>query len=55
MIKSKYDEDKVEKNHSYVWGSWWNAILGWGYACCHSDIRGSMCLGDKGKSNSILK
>jgi pre-mRNA-processing factor SLU7 len=37
--KSKYEEDVLINNHISVWGSWWNETLGWGYACCHSDVK----------------
>lgn len=36
-------------DHSSVWGSWWNEILGWGYSCCHGTIRSENCKGQKGK------
>ena len=48
--KSKYVEDVREGNHSAVWGSWFDRQEGkWGYGCCHSLIRGSICVGEVGK------
>ncbi|KPV77869.1 uncharacterized protein RHOBADRAFT_51669 [Rhodotorula graminis WP1] len=47
--KSKYDEDVFPGNHQSVWGSWYNLSTGqWGYACCHSPIKGSYCAGQAG-------
>ncbi|GAA5851127.1 hypothetical protein JCM9279_000332 [Rhodotorula babjevae] len=47
--KSKYDEDVFPGNHHSVWGSWYNLSTGqWGYACCHSPIKGSYCAGQAG-------
>ncbi|KAM0748511.1 hypothetical protein T439DRAFT_327772 [Meredithblackwellia eburnea MCA 4105] len=44
--KSKYDEDVFPGNHSSVWGSWYNTQSGqWGFACCHSTMKGSYCVG----------
>ena len=31
-----------------VWGSYWEAGQ-WGYACCHSMVKGSYCTGEAGK------
>lgn len=45
--KSKYVEDKYIGNHTSVWGSWWDNFQ-WGYACCHSTIKGSYCSGQEG-------
>lgn len=53
--KSKYDEDRLINNHSSVWGSWWNEELGWGYKCCFSNEKQSMCLGEKGKVVALRK
>ncbi|BGP40623.1 mRNA splicing protein [Rhodotorula kratochvilovae] len=47
--RSKYDEDVFPGNHHSVWGSWYNLQTGqWGYACCHSPIKGSYCAGQAG-------
>ena len=46
--KSKYSEDVLEKNHSFIWGSFYNDGQ-WGYACCSSTLRNSYCVGEKGK------
>ena len=53
--KSKYDEDRLINNHSSVWGSWWNEELGWGYKCCFSNEKQSICLGEKGKVVALRK
>ena len=47
--RSKYDEDVLIGNHKSVWGSWFNLLThAWGYACCHSYIKGSYCAGQAG-------
>lgn len=46
--KSKYEEDVYPGNHSSVWGSYWKEGS-WGFACCHSLIKQSYCLGLKGQ------
>ena len=46
--KSKYTEDVFINNHKSVWGSWWSNFQ-WGYACCHSIIKNSYCVGEVGK------
>lgn len=43
-VKSCYEEDVYEKNHTAIWGSFWSDGR-WGYKCCKSLIRGSYCLG----------
>ncbi|GAA5966918.1 hypothetical protein JCM21900_004318 [Sporobolomyces salmonicolor] len=44
--KSKYDEDVYPGNHKSIWGSWYSMTTGkWGYACCHSHLKGSYCAG----------
>ncbi len=45
---SKYPEDVMVGQHLCVWGSWWNDVLGWGYACCHSNTKYSPCYQEKG-------
>jgi pre-mRNA-processing factor SLU7 len=55
MGKSKYEEDVFVNDHHTVWGSWWNLDLGWGYGCCHSTTKSSMCLGEKGKKIAVHK
>jgi len=42
-------------DHVSVWGSWWNPELGWGYSCCHSNNKLSICLGEKGKTIAVQK
>jgi hypothetical protein len=46
VMRSRYEEDVHPQNHTSVWGSYWSAGS-WGYACCKSCIKNSMCLGDK--------
>lgn len=53
--ESKYNEDLYLKNHSSVWGSWWNATLGWGFACCHSNDKHSVCEEERGKKRAIVR
>jgi hypothetical protein len=45
-VRSRYDEDVHPQNHTSVWGSYWHAGA-WGYACCKSTTKNSMCLGAK--------
>lgn len=47
VVRSRYEEDVLEKNHSRIWGSFWREGE-WGYKCCHSTIRGSYCVGKAG-------
>ncbi|KAE8256368.1 hypothetical protein A4X13_0g2687 [Tilletia indica] len=50
-IRSKYDEDIYENNHTAVWGSWYDlGSAEWGYGCCHSTIPNSYCTGQAGIS-----
>jgi len=44
---SRYEEDVLLNNHTKIWGSYWNAGK-WGYACCHSCVKSSYCIGIKG-------
>lgn len=46
--KSIYPEDVYPGNHSSVWGSYYKDSK-WGYSCCHSVIKQSYCLGERGK------
>ncbi|KAI1613059.1 Pre-mRNA splicing Prp18-interacting factor-domain-containing protein [Exophiala viscosa] len=46
--RSKYAEDILTNNHTFVWGSWWRNFT-WGYACCHSTVKNSYCTGESGK------
>jgi pre-mRNA-processing factor SLU7 len=45
--KSKYEEDVYINNHNSVWGSYWESGS-WGYACCHSLVKNSYCVGQNG-------
>eukprot|EP01064_Diplonema_japonicum_P020849 TRINITY_DN30422_c0_g1_i1.p1 TRINITY_DN30422_c0_g1~~TRINITY_DN30422_c0_g1_i1.p1 ORF type:complete len:562 (+),score=172.81 TRINITY_DN30422_c0_g1_i1:64-1749(+) len=44
--RSKYEEDKMNNNHTTVWGSYWDAGQ-WGYKCCKQTIKNCICLGKK--------
>ena len=46
-IRSRYEEDVLNTNHTTVWGSWWQGGQ-WGYKCCHSTLRNSYCTGGWG-------
>lgn len=48
--RSRYEEDVIngKLGHGQVWGSYWSNFQ-WGYKCCHSFTKNSVCLGDKGK------
>lgn len=46
VVRSRYDEDVFPGNHSSVWGSYW-ADGKWGYACCKSHLKNSLCMGDR--------
>ncbi|KAM3727273.1 Pre-mRNA-splicing factor [Dirofilaria immitis] len=53
VIRSRYEEDKYLNNHKSVWGSYWKSGQ-WGYACCHSLMKNSYCLGEAGKARNAL-
>lgn len=55
ITRSKYSEDVHFGDHSSVWGSYWNDLLGWGYECCHSNQKHSACLGERGKKLMLQK
>lgn len=46
--RSKWEKDVFVNNHTSVWGSWWHDGH-WGYACCHSLVKNSICTGEAGK------
>ncbi len=46
-VRSQYEEDVYENNHTSVWGSFWRDGQ-WGYKCCHSFVKNSYCTGEKG-------
>lgn len=46
VVRSRYDEDVHPGDHSSVWGSFW-ADGRWGYACCKSHLKNSLCMGDR--------
>ena len=47
-VFSKYAEDVHPHNHTAVWGSFWKDGR-WGFACCHSLVRASYCVGAAGR------
>jgi len=50
IARTKYEEDVMINNHTTVWGSYFNKFrFAWGFACCHSLIRNSYCVGEAGK------
>lgn len=51
-VRSRYEEDVFPGNHTSVWGSWW-ADGSWGYACCHSCVKGSYCVGASGREAAV--
>lgn len=53
--KSKYEADGgFIGGHTYVWGSYWHESSGWGYQCCYSHNKYSVCEGEKGKRKQIV-
>ena len=46
---------KMKLKHKYIWGSWWNKALGWGYKCCYVTNRYGRCLGADGKALAVLE
>ena len=49
-VRTKYEEDVYINNHTSVWGSYFNrSRFQWGYACCHSLVKNSYCVGETGK------
>ncbi len=48
VIRSRYEEDVYNNNHTSVWGSYWKEGR-WGYKCCHSFVKNSYCTGATGK------
>uniref|UniRef100_A0A6T6L670 Pre-mRNA-splicing factor SLU7 n=1 Tax=Timspurckia oligopyrenoides TaxID=708627 RepID=A0A6T6L670_9RHOD len=44
---SRYEEDKLENNHTMIWGSFYQDRK-WGYGCCQSLTRNSYCTGKRG-------
>lgn len=49
IARTKYEEDVFINNHTAVWGSYFNKFrFSWGFACCHSLIRNSYCVGKAG-------
>jgi pre-mRNA-processing factor SLU7 len=46
VVRSRYEEDVYPGDHSSVWGSYW-ADGKWGYACCKSHLKNSLCMGNR--------
>lgn len=46
VVRSRYEEDVYPGNHTSVWGSFW-ADGRWGYACCRSHLKASLCMGSR--------
>ncbi|GAU99106.1 hypothetical protein RvY_10150 [Ramazzottius varieornatus] len=47
VVRSRYEEDVYNQNHTTVWGSFWENGS-WGYKCCHSFVKMSYCTGVAG-------
>ncbi|ESN93491.1 hypothetical protein HELRODRAFT_194032 [Helobdella robusta] len=54
IVRSRYEEDVLEKNHTAIWGSFWKEGS-WGYKCCESIVRGSYCIGQSGLQTKLLE
>jgi pre-mRNA-processing factor SLU7 len=54
--KSKYEPDSSNSigGHTTVWGSYWHESSGWGYQCCYSHNKFSVCDGEKAKRKQII-
>ncbi|PWN27256.1 hypothetical protein BDZ90DRAFT_241034 [Jaminaea rosea] len=49
-VKSRFEEDVWDNNHTSVWGSWYDLGQGkWGYKCCCSTVANSYCTGEAGR------
>ncbi|XP_074605698.1 pre-mRNA-splicing factor Slu7 [Brevipalpus obovatus] len=56
VAKSKYEEDVFPKNHTSVWGSYYEKeTQKWGYKCCKSTMKNSYCLRSDGDSPHPLE
>jgi pre-mRNA-processing factor SLU7 len=44
---TRYPENKLENNHSKIWGSYFKSGR-WGFACCHQTTRNAYCTGGAG-------
>jgi pre-mRNA-processing factor SLU7 len=45
IVRSKYQEDVYEGNHTQIWGSYYDINeKAWGYACCKSITRFAYCI-----------
>ena len=51
-VKSRFEEDILNGNHTPVWGSYWSEGK-WGYKCCHSFLKKSYCTGSAGKEQQV--
>ncbi len=52
-VKSRYEEDVLNGNHTTVWGSFWSEGR-WGYKCCHSMLKKSYCTGAVGREVQVI-
>ena len=51
-VRSRFEEDVINGNHSTVWGSFWSEGR-WGYKCCHSFLKKSYCTGSAGREQQV--
>jgi len=48
LIRSKYEEDTLQGNHTSIFGSWYcTSSHKWGYRCCKQTLKNAYCLGTK--------
>ena len=50
-VKSRYEEDVLQNNHTEIWGSYWKDGK-WGYKCCGSMVKSSFCAGARAEDNA---
>ena len=55
VVKSIYEEDVFVNGHTSVWGSFYHYVLGWGYKCCYSFMKDSLCGGENAKRANEIK
>ena len=51
--QSRYPEDVYRNGHTTVWGSHWSAGQ-WGYRCCKSTVRNSLCTAKRGGGGAVV-
>eukprot|EP01087_Luapelamoeba_hula_P011723 TRINITY_DN3224_c0_g1_i1.p1 TRINITY_DN3224_c0_g1~~TRINITY_DN3224_c0_g1_i1.p1 ORF type:complete len:639 (-),score=171.16 TRINITY_DN3224_c0_g1_i1:59-1975(-) len=56
VARSKYEENIYPRNHTSVWGSFWENGQ-WGFSCCKQLVRNAYCTGEAGRlaRESILQ